>query len=72
MHGLAYTRASTETRSDIVAAQTKVGFTGSVEFGQPSPEVCEELKLTSGIIEEIARVLPRAMEETDHLFRAAA
>ncbi len=58
--------------ADIVAARTKVGFTGSVEFVQPSPEVCEELKLTPDIVEEVVRVLPRAMEETDHLFRAAA
>ena len=58
--------------ADIVAARAQVGFTGSVEFEQPSPEVCEDLKLTNDVVEEIIKILPEAMDEADYLLKDAA
>jgi HD-like signal output (HDOD) protein len=58
--------------ADIIAAHQNLGFTGSVEVAQPSPEVLDQLKLTDNHIADVIEKIPQAVDEAKALLQDSA
>ncbi|MEX0652799.1 MAG: HDOD domain-containing protein [Phycisphaeraceae bacterium] len=57
--------------ADVLAARMEMGFTGTVETREISPNLLEQLKLTSASLDEVCQALPEAVDEAQALFSDA-